>query len=58
MIVYTVIKVVGSVGEMTKSTKVDKELACAHIDKLVGRLQGLKRKVFLSLCLSSPFFLQ
>lgn len=37
--------VVGSVADMNKLKTIDKDLAVAHIDKLVGKLQGLKRKV-------------
>lgn len=38
-------QVVGSIADMNKLTTIDKDMAIAHIDKLVGKLQGLKRKV-------------
>lgn len=39
-------QVISSVSDMNKNIKnIDKDMACAHIDKLVGKLNGLKRKV-------------
>ena len=38
-------QVTSAVAEMSKATNMDKETAAAGIDKLVGKLQGLKRKV-------------